>query len=61
MLLEHVVLDGGDKVALLEDARPHRLGDGGQVAQGHQRLEVLDAGVLHVQQGTDGSNNVASL
>lgn len=61
VVLEHVVLDGADKVRLLQDPLPGGLAQRGQVRQGHQGLEVLDAAVLDVEQLAQRPDDVAGL
>ena len=56
MLFKHVVLDGLDSVAVLENARPDTLVEAGKVAKSHQGLKILQALAFSVQEKSNGSH-----
>ena len=55
MLFKHVVLDGLNSVAVLENARADTLVEAGKVAKSHQGLKILQALAFSVQEKSNGS------
>ena len=56
MLFKHVVLDGLDSVAVLENARANTLVEASKVAKSHQGLKILQALAFSVQEKSNGSH-----
>ena len=56
VLFKHVVLDGLNSVAVLENARSDTLVEAGKVAKSHQGLKILQALAFSVQEKSNGSH-----